>query len=226
MCLRSIVKPEVASWWRCRGPGPSSRGRGVAAVRPVPLVEDAGMEVRLAVEQQAWDAHGQSGPTPERPHPRVAAHDVGPGGDLEVVQERVLRGPAPGSRQGQRERLARLTRTRARPRSRRTDHDLDAAGRPVGVASPAEAGVTRCTDHPEGLVPRVPRRRSEVRDDLQPVIQCAGTASIHTVCQIPDWGVYQMPPRSSRCLPRDRCRCPRGRGRRRAARSRRRAARR
>ena len=30
----------------------------------------------------------------------------------------------------------------------------------------------------------------------------AGTLSAHTVCQIPDWAVYQMPPRRSRCLPR------------------------
>ena len=29
----------------------------------------------------------------------------------------------------------------------------------------------------------------------------AGTASSQTVCQMPDWAVYQMPPRTSRCLP-------------------------
>ena len=29
-----------------------------------------------------------------------------------------------------------------------------------------------------------------------------GTGSSHTVCQMPDWAVYQMVPRSSRCLPR------------------------
>ena len=28
-----------------------------------------------------------------------------------------------------------------------------------------------------------------------------GTDSIHTVCQMPETGVYHMPPRSSRCLP-------------------------
>ena len=30
----------------------------------------------------------------------------------------------------------------------------------------------------------------------------AGTASSQTVCQMPDWAVYQISPRSSRCFPR------------------------
>ena len=33
------------------------------------------------------------------------------------------------------------------------------------------------------------------------VIRCAVVGSSHTVCQMPDAGVYMMPPRLSRCLP-------------------------
>ena len=33
-------------------------------------------------------------------------------------------------------------------------------------------------------------------------IYASGTYSIHTVCHMPLWGVYHMPPRFVRCLPR------------------------
>ena len=32
-------------------------------------------------------------------------------------------------------------------------------------------------------------------------IYASGTYSIHTVCHMPLWGVYHMPPRFVRCLP-------------------------
>ena len=44
--------------------------------------------------------------------------------------------------------------------------------------------------------------RSNSGTMCRPSIYRRGTASIHTVCQMPLCGVYQMPPRRVFCLPR------------------------
>jgi hypothetical protein len=70
-------------------------GRGrVEAVGPVALVQDPGVEVRPAVQQQPGHAV-RAGAHPEGAHPEISGDAILAERDRHVVEERILRGPRP-----------------------------------------------------------------------------------------------------------------------------------
>ena len=180
-CLRSTVKPRSAivsmSWTIA-----ASLGRGEQAVGPVALVEHADVRERLAVEQQPALAHA------ERAHRGVRRDPVLAHRDGDVVEVRVL--GCPGSWVPDRETgrdpdrtvvVVPASSTVAWSRLRSTDGALDRREATTVTSSSAVSRWGTST-----------RRSTYSR----------GTGSSQTVCQMPDWAVYQILPRSRRCLPR------------------------
>ena len=216
-CLRSTVKPSVLH----RLDVVHHRrvaGRGEQPVGPVALVEHADVGVGLAVEQQPRVAVRRPRPTPKERRP---AYDVTRSSPSASPRRRTGGGP-------------------------RGDHGCTTSG--SGTGSPGtpdrdvgldrrrplrdHAHARRCAGTPvAGRVDGdLERAVGEVRHQHQPRRRTPrGRRSSQTVCQMPDWAVYQIVPRSSRCLPRacgavserSRTRTPRGRARPRSPRARR-----
>lgn len=197
MCLRSVSKridfASSTSYARPRRWGPSRARRAVA------LVEEADGEVGLAVQQQVRAAVGPRADAEGACHEHSSSRSFAQG-DLDVVQERVVRAPGPdGGRQADPRRhpdphpasnrslrAARdgVPRVRCRPENR----DLRLLPR---------GGVRALDQHLDLAACQVRRQHQPVDGDRRQLLQPHRLPDFH------DCGVYQMPPRRVRCLPRE-----------------------